>query len=151
MHKDIDEITKYLFDRAYSDNLTDDQEDEILDQVDQQISDFGWKETYSSWMKYLVNTCDTSDSVINFANLFWWYGGQDHPITDPYRFLGYLFYRTGFNLENNSNANILDSLATYILPKAGYREADLVHNPYYTPENDPQIHEAVDSYKSGHC
>ena len=44
--------------------------------------------------------------------------------------------------------DILDSLATTILPKAGYAEADLVLNPYYMPENDPKIQKEVDLLKN---
>ena len=71
MYKDIDEFTQYLFNRSYSDNLTDDQEDELLDQVDAQISEFGWNDTFTSWNNYLQSKCMTPESVINFANLFW--------------------------------------------------------------------------------
>ncbi len=43
--------------------------------------------------------------------------------------------------------DILDSLATTILPKAGFSEADLVLNTQYMPENDPIIKQAADSFK----
>ncbi len=147
MRKDINEITKYLFDRLYSDEITDDEEDAILDQVDQQISEFGWDKTYASWKDYLMNSCNTPESALNFANLFWWYGGQDHPIPDPYQLLGYLYYRIGLNTDSYEVSSILDSLATNILPKAGYCEADLLHNPNYVPESDPQIIAAAEAYK----
>ena len=147
MRKDINEITQFLFDRSYGTSLTDDEEDDILDQVDLQISNFGWDETFASWKQYLMTNCSTAESALNFANLFWWYGGQDHPIKDPHQFLGYLYHLVGFNTREYETATILDSLATNILPKAGFREADLVQNPDYVPESDPKIIAAAEAYK----
>ena len=44
--------------------------------------------------------------------------------------------------------DILDSLATTILPKAGFPEANLALNTQYMPENDPKIKHEVDLLKS---
>ena len=44
--------------------------------------------------------------------------------------------------------DILDSLATTILPKAGFSEANLVLNTQYMPENDPKIKYEVDLLKA---
>ncbi|MCR5098974.1 MAG: hypothetical protein K6B14_08500 [Lachnospiraceae bacterium] len=148
MDKNIDEQTKHLFNRSYGDNLTDDQEDELLDQVDAQISEFGWNDTFASWNKYLLSECKTPESVINFANLFWWYGGQDHAIPDPHNFLGYFYYRINFQSDTYDSTDILDSLSRNILSKAGYREANLVHDPQYMPENDPKIIAAARKYET---
>lgn len=146
-NNEIYEISCYLFNRVYGSD--DDKEDElILDMVDWQISEFGWEETFESWQRYLLTECRTPESAINFANLFWAYGGQDHPIKEPYEFLGYFYYRINFDTEKYDDMGILDSLAVYLLPKAGYSCADLVINPYYVPEHDPRIIAEVKAYKS---
>lgn len=147
MLSNIDETTQYLFGRSYNDDITDDQEDELLDLVDEQISNYGWKDTFDSWNKYLTGVCISPEAVINFANLFWWYGGQDHPIPNPYMFLGYFYYRINFKSDVYDKADVLDSITRNVLSKAGYREADLVNNPYYMPEKDPKIIEAVRQYE----
>lgn len=147
MYKSIDEQTQYLFNRLYSEELTDDQEDALLDQVDLQISKYGWNDTFASWSRYLYNECRTPESVINFANLFWWYGGQDHPIPTPHKFLGFFYYHINFDSDTYDKADILDSLTRIILSKAGYREANLVHDPQYMPENDPKIIAAAKEYE----
>ena len=136
MHKDINELTEYLFSRPYSDNLTDDQEDELLDH------------TFATWNNYLLSRCKTPESVINYANLFWWYGGQDHPIPNPHKFLGYFYYRINFKSDTYDSTDILDSLSRAILTKAGYREANLIHDPQYMPENDPKIIAAAREYEA---
>ena len=50
--------------------------------------------------------------------------------------------------EKYDEADILDSLATSILPKSGCKEADLYNNPNYLPETDPMLLEAVEMYKN---
>ena len=50
--------------------------------------------------------------------------------------------------ETYDDMDILDSLAITILPKAGYQNADLYKNPYYVPENDTKLLEAVESWRS---
>ena len=49
--------------------------------------------------------------------------------------------------ERYDEADILDSLATSILPKSGCKEVDLYNNPNYLPETDPMLLEAVEMYK----
>ncbi len=44
--------------------------------------------------------------------------------------------------------DILDSLATTILPKAGFPEANLVLNTQYMPESDPKIRDEVERFRS---
>lgn len=147
MYKSIDDITAFLYERSYDTELTEEQEDDILDIVDDQIENHGWENTYKSWYAYLVNNCKTPESVVNFANLFWWYGGQDHPIPEPHKFLGYFYYRINMETSKFDNMDILDSLSTTILKKAGFREADLVLNTQYMPENDPKIIAEVENYR----
>ena len=112
------------------------------------ISEYDWRDTFAAWAQYLKTHCLTPESVINYANLFWWYGGQDHIIPDPYDCLGYLYYRVDLSPEKYGGADILDSIATTILPKAGYSSADLVLHPDYMPENDPELIASVERYRN---
>ena len=43
--------------------------------------------------------------------------------------------------------NILNNLVISILLKSGYAETDLYNNPYYCPETDPLLLDAVEAYK----
>ena len=45
-------------------------------------------------------------------------------------------------------SDILDSIATTILPKNGVQAANLYLNPYYMPENDPEIKAAVERWRN---
>ena len=147
MVNETDKQTYLLFNRIYGDD-TSQEYDLLLDKVEQQISEFGWEKTFESWINYLFTECKTPESAINFANLFWSYGGQDHPVIEPYKFLGYFYYRIDFDTEKYDELGILDSLAIDLLPKAGYSYADRLINDEYIPELDPKIIAQVEAYKS---
>ena len=140
--------TEYLFNRSYDEELTNAEEDALEEYAENVISEYDWRDTFSAWDQYLKTHCTTPESVINYANLFWWYGGQDHIIPDPYDFLGYLYYRVDLSPEKYGGADILDSIATTILPKAGNSCADLVLHPDYMPENDPELIASVERYRN---
>ena len=147
MVNEIDKQTYLLFNRTYGDD-TSQEYDLLLDKVEQQITEFGWDKTFESWKNYLFTECKTPESAINFANLFWSYGGQDYPVIEPYKFLGYFYYRIDFDTEKYDELGILDSLAIDLLPKAGYSYADRLINDEYIPELDPKLIAEVEAYKS---
>ena len=147
MVNEIDKQTYLLFNRTYGDD-TSQEYDLLLDKVEQQITEFGWDKTFESWKNYLFTECKTPESAINFANLFWSYGCQDYPVIEPYKFLGYFYYRIDFDTEKYDELGILDSLAIDLLPKAGYSYADRLINDEYIPELDPKIIAEVEAYKS---
>jgi len=139
--------TEYLFNRSYDEELTNAEEDALEEYAENVISEYDWRDTFSAWDQYLKTHCTTPESVINYANLFWWYGGQDHPIPEPHKFLGYFYYRINMETSKYDEMDILDSLSTTILKNAGFREADLVLNTQYMPENDPKIIAEVENYR----
>ena len=145
--KDLNNQIEYLFNRPWDEDLSYTQEEELLDAAKQLIDETGWPETYSAAISYLHEACVTPESAINFAHLFWGYGWYEKPIPDPHRFLAYFYYRINFDVEKHDSPGILDSLAITIMPKAGYKEADLMRNSQYIPENDPKIIAEVDLLK----
>ena len=46
----ISKDTEYLFNRSYDDDLSDEQEDALLDYVSEQINAYGWQDTFNSWV-----------------------------------------------------------------------------------------------------
>lgn len=147
-NKDIESIIEHLFNRKWDEDLTDEEEEKLENEAETLVGKCSWKSIYAAVSAYMHNNCKTPESAINFACLYWGYGWQDYPLPDPYRFLGYLYYRINLNPEKYDSMDILDSLSTTILPKAGFQEADLVLHTQYMPEQDPKIIEAVNSFKS---
>ena len=136
---EIHDKIRYLFDRPWDEDLSYSEEEELLDEAKRLINEAGWPATYTAAVNYLLEACNTPDSAINFAHMFWGYGWYENPIPNPYRFLAYFYYRINLEVEKYDSPGILDSLAITILPRAGYREADLMHNEDYIPEYDPRI------------
>ncbi len=147
MKNSIDDETKYLFDRSYDVDLPEDEDEALLDFAKNQIKKYGWKSTFDSWKRYLFTQCTTPEAVINYANLFWCYDGCDHIIPDPYPFWAYFYYRIDMKTSVYDDTDILDGLAITILPKAGFKEANLMENPYYMPESDEELIAEVEKYK----
>lgn len=148
---DKDKLTKeteYLFNRDFNDELTEEESEALEDRAHNLIKTYGWPKVFEAWDNYLHEKCITPEAAVNFANLFWWYGGQDHPIPEPHKFLAYFYYVLDYQTqEYDSDNDILDSLSTHILSKAGYSEADLFLNPYYDPVQDPKIIAEVESLR----
>lgn len=144
----LKEKIMYLFDRYWDEDLQDEEIDKLEQDAEDLVTEFGWPEVYKAVVDYLHSMCRTPESVVNFACNYWNYGWYENPIPDPHRFLGYLYYRVNYETTKYDPIDILDSLATTILPKAGYSEANLFLNTQYMPENDPKIKEEVDRFKA---
>ena len=144
----LTEMINYLFSRYWDEDLSDDEIDKLEQDADDLVAEFGWPDVYNAAVNYLHTECLTPESVINFASNYWNYGWYENPIPDPHRFLGYFYYRVNYETEKYDVMDILDSLATTILPKAGFPEANLVLNTQYMPESDPKIRDEVGRFRS---
>ena len=140
LHSEIE----YLFNRCWDEDLSDEDQDELEKAADNLVIEYGWNAVYSAAVNYLHTICITPEAVINFASNYWTYGWQDNPIPDPHHFLGYFYFRLNYDTAKYDTVDILDSLSTTILPKAGFSEANLELHPQYMPENDPKIQTEVD-------
>ena len=96
--------------------------------------------------KYLKTKCNTPEEVINWANLFFWFGGYERAIPDPYNFLGYLYYKVDVAKYVDDAQTVFDGIAIGILEKIG--KVSLINTPNYAPETDPEILAAVERWKN---
>ena len=143
----IKTTTDYLFGCDFkSDRFDPEGEEKHLDKANELISTFLWSDIFEEWNDYLHNNCSTPESVINFCNLFYYYGGQDQFIPNPYEFLGYLYYVIDVDTYWNQAGNLLDSISISILEKSG--EISLSSDPDYQPWNDPKLLKVIESYKN---
>ena len=140
----LSEKIDYLFDRYWDEDMPEEDQDKLEQDADNLVAEYGWEKVYSEAVTYLHSKCLTPESAVNFASNFWTYGWYRFPIPDPHRFLAYFYYRINYETSKYDPMDILDSLATSILPKAGFSEADLFINTQYIPENDPKIRKEVE-------
>ena len=135
-----------LFD--LDEELSEDDQYKLEDCAEKLVIKYGWEKVYQATCNYLYTHCTNPESVINFAHLYWIYEWHEYPISKPYEFLGYFYFRIDMDTARYDETDILDSLAISILPKSGYAEADLYHNPNYLPERDYMMLDAVGRYKT---
>lgn len=149
IEKELKERIDYLFNRDAEEELPEEEEDALEQDADNLVAQYGWENVYQAAVDYLHTKCLTPESAVNFATNYWIYQWIKLPIPDPHRFLGYFYYRINYDAQKYDVLDILDTLATTILPRMGYSEADLYLNPYYMPENDPKILKEVELFKEG--
>lgn len=142
----IIKITEYLFSCRHDDPAFDaDDSYEHSDAAQALIDEHGWKEVFPYWFDYLQKRCPREEDVINFANLFFYYGGSDQPLRDPYPFISYFYYRVDTSKYGGEATDIFDSIAIPLLSNIG--AVSLENDPDYVPEKDHRILSAVNCWK----
>lgn len=149
------EETKLLFDRDFLKELSgeielsEEEEDDYQNRSDALIQEYGWEQVFKAWNKYLRENCNTAESALNFANLFWSYEGYVHPIPNPYDFLAWFYYQIDMEKYADDAITIMDSISIEILHRAGVKGIYWGENPYYVPEQDPKMLAAVEKIRNG--
>lgn len=143
----IIKTTAYLFGCRHDDPAFDaDDSYEHSDAAQNLIDEYGWKTVFPYWFDYLQQHCPKESDVINYAHLFFYYGGTDLPLRDPYPFVSYFYYRVDTKKYGGEATDIFDSIAIPLLSNIGAVSLEL--NPDYAPEKDPKILEAVENWKN---
>ena len=128
--KEID----YLYKSDYcSDEFDPDGKEEHGDKAAEILEKYSFSVFYQASFEWMRNHCVTAEQYINFANLYFYYGGADFYVDNPYPFLAYLY--NGIDWDNDSvNAekadNIFWSIAVELL-----QHAEIYHG--YPDEYDP--------------
>ena len=139
--------TNYIFNYDFNDNdIPEEVEEEYYDRASALLDEYSWNDIFNCWFDYLKANCNTPEEIINWANLFYWYGGFEKPIPDPYEFLGYLYFKVDVAKYVDEAQTVFDGIAIGILGKIG--KVSLIDNPNYAPENDPEIIAAVERWKN---
>ena len=144
MKKEIADYTNYLFTCDY---FSDDFDPEgcwnHLACAVKLLKEYSWEEIFLVWNEYL-HKCKTPDEVLNFCYLFFYYGGHDHKINEPYDFLGYIYSVIDEDIYYGEHFDLLDSLSASVLEKAG--EISLYEDPNYKLFDDPKLIQAIKRY-----
>ncbi len=146
----ISQQTNKLFSVSY-DFLCENEalQQEYEDIASQLLQNYLWNDVEKAWLEFFYTQCQDAQSAYNYANLFWLYGGYEKPVRDPYKFLGYLYYRLGNEAASDEAITITDGLAIHLLQNAGYAYVNIVENPYYAPEEDASILAAAAKWRDG--
>ncbi len=117
----------------FSDDFDPDGHEDHLELVSKVMDEYSFKDFYYASFDWLRRNCKTPEQYINFANLYYYYGGSDFFVDNPYPFLAYLY--NGIDWENDvENAeiadNVFESIAVNML-----QHAEIYHG--YADEYDP--------------
>lgn len=146
MNKEIIKITKYLFDCDFFDDNFDPEDHEIhLDAAYKLQESFLWNDIIAEWHNYLFTNCKTPEEVINYANLFFYYGGANDYNPNPYKFLGYLYAHVDMDKYWDRAGDLFDSIAIDLLSEQLL--IDIVEDPYYNPLKDPKVLEEIENWR----
>ncbi len=97
------------------------------------LKKYSFSDFHQASFEWMRNHCVTAEQYINFANLYFYYGGADFYVDNPYPFLAYLY--NGIDWDSDSvNAEKADdifwSIAVDLL-----QHAEIYHG--YADEYDP--------------
>ncbi len=136
--KDLKDYTNYLFNCQFnSADFDPEGKENHLDIAEEMKEKYSWKKIIVEWVAYLYEKCNTPQQVLNYCNLFIYYGGADNYVPDVYKFSGYLIYKTETLLADSDVFNLIDGLIISILEYQGL--INLNDNPYYSIEKDEKI------------
>lgn len=145
----LETVIDFLFNRRWDEELSDKKTEGFQDIFDKAIENYGWEQVFKTINLYIRFNCLTGESIANFVNLFWEYTCKSpRKISEPYRFLGYLYYRVDLRPWDYDCAEVFDGLVYNLLSG----EDDFEHNPFtnydYMPETDPNIIAEVQKLKA---
>ena len=142
----LKEMTEYLFNcNFFSDDFDPEGNETHLQCAEELLSSWSFNDVFKEWNKFLREKCHTPESVINFCNLFSYYGGQDYYISNAYDFVGYIYYMVDIEKYWDECGDFLDGLCISILAKSG--DISLSKNPCYQSWTDPKVLARVEKYR----
>jgi hypothetical protein len=146
MNEKLNSITNELFSHNAVEILdggdtTDALYDALVEKANNVINEYGWNVVFESWKNFMYENCNSVENALNFATWFEIYGGHNHKIAEPYKFLAYLYDIFDLN-PVKYNAQIMDDVSYGLLEAAGIKK-NLWSDDCYTTENDPELVNAV--------
>ncbi len=145
----IEEYTEHLFGCNFKDDTFDpDNQEEHLEMALKLLDNYSWENVYPVLINHLYTKCNTPDDVINFANLYFYYGFADQTVPNPIEFISYLYYMVDMSIDKNWDeaGDLFDSLTINVFSSCGL--VNMKDNPYYSPLDDERILEGISTWKN---
>ncbi len=143
----IKEITNKLFKVNYKIDSKDSKKiNEYREIAKKLIEDNLWDDVFSCWYDYLLSNCKKEDEILNFAKLFWCYGGQKYYIPNAVEFCAFFYVSISF--EHYPWASpVIDGIAWEVLVRAGIIDERKLTFDNYTPDDIPLMVAAIEKWR----
>lgn len=105
-----------------ADDFDPDGRGEHLDRAMQVMKKYSDSDFYTASFEWMKKHCETADQYINFANLYYYYGGTNLRVADPYPFLAYLYNGIdwdGDKIHAEETEDLFYSIAVELIQGAG--------------------------------
>lgn len=138
--------TEYLFNCDFdSDDYDANESYEHYNRAASLMNSYKWQDIFPVWFDYLKEKCHFPKEVINYVNLYMYYGGQDEIVADPYDFLGCIYSRVDMDIYWDDCGELFDGLAISILEHSG--RVNTFKDPYYSPLKDKKLMNSIEIWK----
>lgn len=129
----------------FSDDFDPDGEEVHCDTNDELLESYDNKVILDCALEYFYERCKSVDEIINFCNLFFYYGYYEIDNPKALEFLGYIFAVINYD-DYPDTYEFLDGFACSVMEHN--KLASLYDDPYYAPEKDERIKKAVEAWKN---
>ena len=145
--KTIKELNQEIFSINYKHDFQDDSIMNLyIEKAKKLIDDNNWSDIYECWYQYLINECKDEESILNFANLFWCYGGADHCVYNAIELVAY-FVAYSDRKKHPEWYPLLDGISRDLFKNSGIiTNEDIIERDYYVL-SDPRIWKEVKRIK----
>lgn len=146
LENELLEKINFLFEcDFFSDDFDPDGEEIHSDANNDLIEKYDKKDILDCSLDYFYSHCKFVNDIINFCNLFFYYGYQDIDNPHAIEFLGYIFSVINYD-DYPDTYDFIDSFACSVMEHN--KLASLYNDPYYAPEKDERIIKAIEVWKN---
>ncbi len=143
----IKEITNKLFSVNYNEDFIKTKKSEEYEKIAKDlIKNNDWDKVFLCWYDFLINECKTEDKILNYAHLFWNYGGYKYKIPNPAEFCA--FFYVNISLEHHPWATaLIDGITWEIFINEGIYSEDKDYFENFEPLLDSNLVSSINKWK----
>ena len=146
INEKLSEDIRYLFEcDFFAEEFDPDGEEVHSDRAEDIKEQFDEQDILTCALTYFFNNCKDAKQIYNYCNLFFYYGFCDIKNEDALKFLGYIYYMVDFDKEPEM-FDFVDMFSCKVVEQN--KLASLYENPYYRPDKDKRILDAVEIWKN---
>lgn len=122
-----------------------DPEGKYPDEALELLNTYPWKDIYSICFDIFTTKYQTASELYNALNLYYIYTFAEQRITNPYDFIGYIFYVIDLNKYGDMYGDFIETFTISILDNS--LGSNHMSDAYYHPWEDPNTIAALERWR----